>query len=63
MPNFVIALLFAIGAGTWIYTKVQAKTGGNTQQSLIVAGLLGVLLFLTMLLILAMAGDMISNAF
>ena len=61
MSNFLIAFLFAAGAGTWIYTKVQQKTGGNTQQALIVGGISGGLLFLFMLVVLAIVGDMISN--
>ena len=61
MSNYLIAFMFAAGAGTWVYTKVQAKTGGNTQQALGVGVFLGVLFFLLMLLILSVVGDIISN--
>lgn len=63
MSNFLIAFLFAAGAGTWIYTRVQAKTGGNTQQALVVAGLSGLLFFLFMLLVLSIVGNIISSSF
>lgn len=63
MSNFLIAFLFAAGGGTWIYTKIYSRTGGNTQHALIVAGLSGLLLFGFMLLVLAMLGGAISDAF
>lgn len=63
MSNVLIAFLFAAGAGTWIYSKMYARTGGNQQHALLVAGLSGGLLFLFMLAILAIVGNMISNNF
>jgi len=63
MSNFLIAFLFAAGGGTWIYNKMYSRTGGNTQNALIVAALSGGLLFLLMLLILAVVGNIITDAF
>lgn len=52
MPPAVVAFLFAAGAATWVYTKIQRNTGGNTQSSLIVAGVAFVFGFVALLLIL-----------
>lgn len=50
------ALLFAAGAGTWIYTKLQQRTGyGNSRSALqgaaIAAGLIFVVVLVTALLL------------
>ena len=37
--NFAIALLFALGFGGWVYSKIYKKSGGNNSSSLTVAGL------------------------
>lgn len=50
--DITISLLFAIGASAWIYAKTMRSTGNNTTGSLVVAGGLAVLLFLTMLVVL-----------
>ncbi len=52
MPPAVVALLFAVGAGTWVFTKVQRSTGGNTQNAAITAGIAGAFAFVVLLLIL-----------
>lgn len=52
MPPAVVALMFAAGAGTWVYTKVLRSTGGNTQNALIVAGISGAFAFAIMLIVL-----------
>lgn len=52
MPPAVVALLFAVGAGTWVYTKAMRSTGGNTQSAAIVAGIAGIFAFVALLLIL-----------
>lgn len=46
MPTFIIALLVAAGGGTWAYTKIQRITGGNTQTSLLMGAIAGVILFI-----------------
>ena len=35
MSAFMVALLFSVGASTWVYTKLQQRTGyGNTSSAL-----------------------------
>ncbi|MEO6513772.1 MAG: hypothetical protein ABIR37_03720 [Candidatus Saccharimonadales bacterium] len=47
MSAFLISLLFAAGAGTWIYTKLGRRTGGGNQQGAFIgAGVAAVLIFL-----------------
>ncbi len=46
MQTYLIALIFAIGVGGWIYSKVQHRTGGITQTSLLMAGVAGVIVFI-----------------
>ncbi len=46
MPTVIIALLVAAGGGTWAYAKIQRITGGNTQTSLLMGAIAGVLLFI-----------------
>jgi len=40
-----IAFLMAIGTAAWVYSKFQRSTGGNTQNALIGAGVVGVIVF------------------
>lgn len=51
MSTFLIALLVALGGGTWAYTKIQRTTGGNTQTSLLMGAVAGVLLFILIFII------------
>lgn len=45
-PAFV-ALLVALGGGTWLYTKLQRSSGyGNSKNALIGAAVAGVILFI-----------------
>jgi hypothetical protein len=46
MSTFVIALLIALSGGTWAFTKIQRTTGGNTQTSLLMGAIAGVILFI-----------------
>ncbi len=40
MGAFFTALLLAVGVGTWIFTKLQQRTGyGNSRGALIGAGI------------------------
>jgi hypothetical protein len=50
--NVTIALIFAIGAGGWIFAKLQHQSGNQTKQSLMAAGIGGALLFIVVLLVL-----------
>ena len=46
MSRFIIALLVAIGVGGWVYAKIQRRTGGITQTSLMMAAAAGFIAFL-----------------
>lgn len=51
-PLFTASLL-AIGTGTWIFTKLQNKTGyGNSQSAIVGAVVSGLLVFLVVYLTL-----------
>jgi flagellar biogenesis protein FliO len=50
--NAMIAFLAAVGAGTWIFVKMQRQTGNNTSNSLVVAGGAGLVIFLIIIVAL-----------
>ncbi|MGA3150609.1 MAG: hypothetical protein ABSD10_03310 [Candidatus Saccharimonadales bacterium] len=50
----LISFLFTLGAGTWIYTKLQRYNGNNTKQSVIAAAVAAVIIFLIMFSILSL---------
>lgn len=54
MSNFVVALVMGIGCGGWVYSRVQRRTGGNTQTSLIAAGVCGLIAAIVMWSLLAL---------
>jgi hypothetical protein len=54
MGSFGISLIMSIGAGAWVFNKSQQRNGGLTQQSLIAAGVSGVVLFIIVLTLLLM---------
>lgn len=50
--NVTIAFLAGVGFAAWVYSKVQRQTGGNTSNSIVVAGGSGLVLFLLILAVL-----------
>lgn len=54
MSGFLISFLFALGAGTWIYTKMMKSTGGITKNALVVAGVVAFIIFLFLLTLTSM---------
>lgn len=46
MSNLVIALLFALGASGWIFSKMSRRAGGEMKPVIIVTGSSFLLLFL-----------------
>jgi hypothetical protein len=52
--NVTIGIFFGLGVAAWVYSKVQRRTGGNTQSSLIVSGLVGLLAFLFIVTVLGL---------
>lgn len=61
MSNILIAFMLGAGGAAWAYNKMNDKTGGNTTSSAIVAGLCGLVLFLFMLAVLEITGNIISE--
>lgn len=51
MSNVFIGILLAIGFGGFVYAKVQKSTGGNTQTSLMVAGIAAFFAFVLCLVV------------
>ena len=56
MSKAVLALLIAIGATTWIYTKFMRTSGSQTQRSVMAAGISGIVIFFMIYIVLAMLG-------
>jgi hypothetical protein len=54
MSNVLISFMFSIGSCAWIYQKLQRYSGNNTQQSLVVSGIIGVVLFVIAISLLSM---------
>lgn len=52
MSNFLVSLFLALGTGAWAYSFTYHRTGGNTRNSLVVAGVCGAIVFLVLFLIL-----------
>jgi hypothetical protein len=48
MGPFLVSLFFTAGTCTWIYTKLQRKSGNNTEQSAITTGVIAMLMFLVL---------------
>lgn len=47
MSAFIIALLAAIGGGTWVFTRLQNKTGyGNSKTALTGSAIAGLGIFI-----------------
>ncbi|CAN5398756.1 hypothetical protein BH10PAT3_BH10PAT3_5350 [soil metagenome] len=52
MTNSVIAILIAISAGVWIYSKLMRSTGNNLTSAITVASIAGAVIFVVALLLL-----------
>ncbi|HET9850396.1 MAG TPA: hypothetical protein VFP35_02095 [Candidatus Saccharimonadales bacterium] len=53
MGPAVVSFLFAIGSGSWIYTKFQRRGGAsNTRQSVQAAGICALLIFIIVFFVL-----------
>lgn len=57
MSTFLIAFLVALGGGTWAFTKIQRTTGGNTQTSVMMGAIAGVILFILVVIIFGFLPD------
>lgn len=56
MGKGLISLMFAAGACTWVYTKLQRTSGNNTQRSLTAVVVAGVLIFVVFFTTLTLFG-------
>ncbi|HSX43528.1 MAG TPA: hypothetical protein VLF59_05580 [Candidatus Saccharimonadales bacterium] len=55
MSGFVIALVFALGGSTWVFTMVQRQSGsGNSRSALIAGGISFVMIFIVVFSVGAM---------
>ena len=61
MANSLVAFLAAVGTATWLYTLFMRRTGGNTKSSLIVAAVIGVIVFVMVWSIISMIDSALSN--
>lgn len=46
MSNFLISLLVAISAGTWVFSKMVKQSGGDRKTSVIVGAIAGILVLI-----------------
>lgn len=46
MSAFMVSIIFSIGASAWVYNQAQRRSGGLTQQSLKVAGISLMVIFI-----------------
>jgi biotin transporter BioY len=46
MSPFLVSFIFSIGVCAWLYTKLQNKSGNNTEQTVIAVAVIGAVLFL-----------------
>lgn len=45
MSSLVVALFLAIGVSGWTYSKITRRTGGITQNDIIVTAVVGLIVF------------------
>ena len=43
MSNIMLSFIFSLGVAGWVYNQAQKRNGGLTNQSLIAAGVVGVM--------------------
>ena len=51
MTPTIAALMFGIGFGVWVYSKMERRTGGNAQSAGIVSAIAGIFAFVLMLIV------------
>jgi len=53
MGNAFIALVFGVGAGTWVGSWFYKRTGGNPQKSYSAGAVTGILVFIVLFTIIS----------
>jgi len=54
MGPFLVSLFITAGACTWVYIKLQKKSGSNTEQSIIATAVVAMVMFLILYTILGL---------
>ncbi len=57
MTEGLIAFLMAAGVFAWMFNQVQKQSGNNTVRSIMVAGIVAALAFMTVLAVLWLMPD------
>ncbi len=52
MSSRLVGFLLGAGVAAWVYSKIMRSTGGNSRNSLIVAGVAGLLAMIVMTMIM-----------
>jgi uncharacterized membrane protein YeaQ/YmgE (transglycosylase-associated protein family) len=55
--NILIGFLMGISIGTWVYSKLMNKTGGNTQNAVIGAAVVGFIVLLVVSTLLGLMSE------
>lgn len=53
MSATLVSLLFAVGAGAWIYNRLMRTTGSNIQSSLVATAVAGIIIFIVAYILLS----------
>jgi uncharacterized membrane protein YidH (DUF202 family) len=60
MMNFIIGILVGVSAGAWVYSKQMRRSGNNTQNSLTIAAVVAVILFVVVWTVAVMVDSAIK---
>jgi hypothetical protein len=60
MSNGLVAFMLGAGVGAWVYSVMMRRTGSNTTNSLVVAGIAGLFGFVAMLVLLSFIKNMLG---
>ena len=59
--GFLIGLLAAISAATWVYTVTLRRTGGNNKSSITTGLIAGIIVLIVVITIVATIDSYLSN--
>lgn len=60
MSNGLVAFMLGAGVGAWVYSVMMRRTGSNTTNSLVVAGIAGLFGFVAMLVLLSFIKNLLG---
>jgi hypothetical protein len=61
LPSIVVGIMLGAGAGTWVYSKTMRRTGGNTQNAIVLAAITGIIACIFIMTVLAMVDSALGN--